>query len=604
MNDDNILKQLKDALKQFSDSVEKEVEEVRMHREAVANLRDEIFNDVDGGAYYLRDNRALILSAPTVIIGNVDRSGSLMGASGSKVVIRTNELDLEATGSPDVGGSITARAASIRNIAVDPGLDGQSNVVCDARSEIVNQAHGITLATAQDKGAFVSNPGAVSGITLSTDTNIQLEATPSTAIKGKDIDEQKKLLEKQIKDLKQQCTEQKAQVEKQLDSALDILNEQFDHNEDSMTLCMDYSDLSELQDQYRKMQAVVVSNITSYIASVSALAALNHRKKALDEIKKQLPKEADFKKQPAEAAILMNAEAVSIRSVDGDGNLRDTDAARMDIQMPHIHVTAGDKDGKLIKDSKIDINTQRFELSTGNADVKYDDKGTPSGKVTNDKDSGILINSKDITIQAIDQEYKDKALKESALTKGSKLTLRTEKVIVSNTDTEGKSTGMIDLNAKDIRIAAYDVDKEKRTDVQMAKASQLQILTEKVFVGSNKEKKAAELVQVAGKQVAVMGKETAEMQEGEGKSVLTLSGGNVTAGGSAVALQGNTTIQGNADIKGEAKAPKVTSDQVEAKSAFKSPNINDTMGAGVPGAAGKPSAKLKEEEGKAVKSQE
>lgn len=597
MGEDNILKQLKDALKEFSKSVEKDVEEVRMHRQEVASLRDEIFNDVDGGTHYLRDNHALILSAPTVIIGNVDRYGGLMDSSGSRVVIRTNDLSLEASGAPDLGGSITARAASIRNIAVDPGLDGQSNIVCGSRSEIVSQARGISMTTAEDQGAFVSSAGAISGINMTSDSVIELNATPSVKGKGKDIDSQVKTLGDQIKTLKKSCTDQQSQIEKQLDALMDLLNKQFEYNDDDMSLCMQYNDLADLQETFRKVQTVVVSSIVSFVNSVSTLASLNHRKKALEDIKKNLPKDADFKKT-TNAAILMNAEAVGIRSVDGDGTLRDTDTARMDIQMPHIHVTAGDKDGKLIKDSKIDISTQKFELSTANPDVKLDKDGNPTGKITNEDKSGIVINSKDITIQALDQEYKDKKLTEKALTKGSKLTLRTENVIVSNTDTEGKSTGKIDLNAKDIRIAAYDVDKEKRTDKEMAKGSQTQILTEKVFIGSNKEKKAAELVQVAAKKVGIMGKETAEMQEGEAKSVLTLSGGNVTTGGSAVSLKGNTTIEGNADIKGEAKAPKVTSDQVEAKSAFKSPNINDTMGAGVPGAAGKPSAKLKEEEGK------
>lgn len=604
MNDNNILKQLKDALTQFSDSVEKEVEEVRMHHEAVANLRDEIFNDVDGGAYYLRDNKALILSAPTVIIGNVDRFGHLMGSAGSKVIVRTNELNLEAAGDASVGGSITSRAASIRNIAVDPGLDGQSNIVCNARSEIINQAHGITLATAQDEGAFVATAGSTQGITLQTDTTIQVNATASTAIKGQDIDDQIKLLETQISALQQECTSQKTQIETQLDKLVELLSEQYDHNEDDMSLYMDYGDLTELQEQFRKTQSVVIANVTSYVKSISALAALNHRKKALDNIKTNLPKADAFTKESTGAAIMMNAEAVSIRSVDGDGNLRETETARMDIQMPHISVTAADKDGKLIKDSKIDINTQMFELSTANTDVKYDEQGTPSGKITNDENSGILINSRDITIQAIDQEYQEKELKESALTQGSKLTLRTENVIVSNTDTKGKSTGKIDLNAKDIRLAAYDVDEKTRADKEMAKESQIQILTEKVFVGSNKDKKAAELVQVAGKEVAIMAKETAEMQEGDNKSVLTLNSGSVTAGGSSIALQGNTTIEGNTDIKGEAKAPVVSSDQVEAKSAFKSPNIEDTMGAGKPAAPGKPAAKLKEAEGVQVKNEE
>ena len=52
----------------------------------------------------------------------------------------------------------------------------------------------------------------------------------------------------------------------------------------------------------------------------------------------------------------------------------------------------------------------------------------------------------------------------------------------------------------------------------------------------------------------------------------------------------------SAEIKDELKAPKATIDSVEAKSAFKSPNISDGMAAGGGGGGGSLSAKLKAED--------
>ena len=49
-------------------------------------------------------------------------------------------------------------------------------------------------------------------------------------------------------------------------------------------------------------------------------------------------------------------------------------------------------------------------------------------------------------------------------------------------------------------------------------------------------------------------------------------------------------------MKDELKAPKVVGDNIEAKSAFKSPNIKDGMGAGSGGGGGKLSTKLKTED--------
>lgn len=595
----NILEQLTKALDDFNKSIEKDVAEIREQKNAVQQIKETVF-DMASSVRYIRDDQTLILSAPNIIIGNVDSYGNLIGeGGGSTITLRGNNLSFEATGDPATGGTILSRAASIRNIAVDPGKDGTENVICEGRSEVVSQANGITLCSTNDKGAFVNAASSTgSGINISSETTVNVSATPSAVHKSKDIDVRIKSLEKQIKDLKTLTNKKRQEIDSMIESVKKISNTQLNYNDDEMILRTDYQELQDLQEEFLVYQKGLGSSVASYVSLVGQLAELSRCKKELDDMKKELDKKSDFKDKPTGSAIFLASEYLSIKSIDGDGNIRENKDAGMNINVPHLAITSIDKTGQLIKDSTATINTQKIDISTANANVKVDDKGKHTGTIKNEENSGIVITSKDITVQAIDQEYKDDKLEESALTEDSKFTLRTQNVEVSNTKTEGEATGKVDINAKDIRIAGMDLDKKDRSDKQVSADSQIVVLAKKTFIGSNKEKTDSELVQIAAKAVGIIGKETAEMQQDEAKAVLTLNGGNVTTGGSKVELKGNTTIEGNADIKGEAKAPKVSADQIEAKSAFKSPNINDTMGAGVPGQAGKISAKLKTEEPK------
>ena len=67
-------------------------------------------------------------------------------------------------------------------------------------------------------------------------------------------------------------------------------------------------------------------------------------------------------------------------------------------------------------------------------------------------------------------------------------------------------------------------------------------------------------------------------------------------GGSKTQVYGETTINAKTTVKGEISAPKVTGDSIQAKTAFKSPNISDGMGGGAGGGGGSLSAKLKTED--------
>ena len=77
---------------------------------------------------------------------------------------------------------------------------------------------------------------------------------------------------------------------------------------------------------------------------------------------------------------------------------------------------------------------------------------------------------------------------------------------------------------------------------------------------------------------------------------MQLDGGKTAVGGDKTQIYGETTINAKTEVKGEVKAPKVSADSVEAKSALKSPNISDGMAAGAGGGGGSLSAKLKTED--------
>ena len=199
-------------------------------------------------------------------------------------------------------------------------------------------------------------------------------------------------------------------------------------------------------------------------------------------------------------------------------------------------------------------------------------------------------------MESLDYEVADGKLKTKALTSGGKLAIRTEKTSIIAADAEGKATGSINVNAKAVSVKSMDVDKEKLTDSKLAAGSTMTLVSEKMYVGSKSKDIKSKKVQTVSEEVGLFADKTLEIQQGDGKALVQLSGGNASMGGSKSQIYGDTTINGKADIKGDVKAPKATIDNLEAKSSFKSTNISD--GIAIPGApgGGSLSAKLKSED--------
>lgn len=254
------------------------------------------------------------------------------------------------------------------------------------------------------------------------------------------------------------------------------------------------------------------------------------------------------------------------------------------------------KEKQLTADSKIKLRAKTIEVSTeGSANVEVDDKGKLT-KANMTAQGDIIVKSKTFTLESTDSDIESGNAKEKALTKGGSVAIRAEKLDLSATDTEGKATGSVSINAKAVAMKSMDVEKEKRTDDKLAAGSTMTIVAEKMYLGAKSNDVKSKKVQVMSEEVGAFADKTLEIQQDNGKAMVQLTGGNTSVGGSKTQLYGPTTINAKTEVKDELKAPKATIDNLEAKTSFKSTNISDGIAVPAPPSTANLSAKLKTED--------
>lgn len=578
----------KSALEKFQQNVKKDIEEIRSQKDEIQRIKQDILDNLEKGRY-IRDDNRIIISAPEIIIGNVDKSGILWGG-GSKVVIRATNIDLEGVGTGTSGiGSIVSRAPSIRQIAVDPGKDGIEQVVKPI-SEIVSQAQNIVLRGENADDYFpqssLSNSG--SGIHLSTNGQISIDATLPCDTLSESLEQEEKALNTQINDLNQTASQAKSTVAS-LVSHMNELIEKDTLNSSEIETRTNFLDIDELHYEFQQTTSTLYNALTHYFNSLSLLAESNRQLAAVKEQKeaaKQL--KSSFKEQTTDTFISLRSENISLTSTDGDGNLRTNDGAGIGLAGKEISLTSYGNDGALIKDSNIYMGSQDVEINTANPKIADKNTDLPA-------EGSVRVVSKAIQVEAVDYETKDDKTEEKSLTQEGSFTLRAEKINLNATDTEGKATGTIAANAKTVEVKAMDVDKEKRTDKELAAGSSLLLLAEKVYAGARDKKTRSKSVQVASDKVGLFGDTTVELQQ-DGKAILQLSGGDAALSGSKTTLYGEMTSQGKTTFKSDVSAGTVEMKNLKVDSSFKTPYT--TEGVSVPGApsTAKLSAKLSEEE--------
>ena len=621
------------ALQNLQSSVSKDLSEIRKQKAEIQQLKADILNEVARGKF-LHDDERIVISAPEIVIGNVDASGMLYGDSGT-IIIRGQKLGLQGVGE---NGSVETRAALISQTAVDPGPDGIEEVV-RPQSSVITQAKHITLQsnTAEDDGYFscTATTTGATGVRIHADEEVEIDASQSVELRKEAIENRLNELKQQAFDLSSAGLTTMAKLTGTV-AALEVMLQGQDLiNFDEYLLRVTVTILDDLSQVFNSQMPMAYDALENAISLMSRIAEINRRQKALEAEKKLVEDATEhFQEMETGAHLTVTAEQMSIASKDGDNNIRENPAASISVQTGRLNITSYKKDGSLIDDSYVRIASHDVEISTVNPQLKEEGK-TDGDYVT---DGSVQIYSKNVSVTAVDYSITDGKYEEKEQTKESSFSVRTENVSMLSYDTEGNSTGswyvtaenigqgsfdkdgnatgqlnfsaekiqlaaldkdakasgQIMVNAKDVFVKSVDIDGASGSDKGLAEGGNMVILAEKMFVGRTDEKTLTKELQISAEKAGVYAKETAEIQQDGGKAMVQLDGGNIAVTGSKAEFFGDNTVNGKTEFKADVKAPKLVADNLEAKSSFKSSNISDGFSSPSSPSSAQLNAKLKE----------
>ena len=637
---DYIFNDWEKKLSNFADSVEKDLNEIRQCKAEIQQMKLEMEVERKRGRY-VRDDHRLVLSAPEIVIGNVDRDGTLF-PGGSTIVVRGTDVGVQAAGE---GGQLEMRAAGIRQIAEDPGVDGYEHVVYN-HSEVVSQARNIIIQSDEATGAFFAPtlPTGGSGVRIHADQKVDIEAAMTAESREKQLDDITKDAEDMKKVLKEQADQQKSGLKKSIEEIIKLIEKKEKLAEDYTAVRTNAADIQGLDRQLRELSSSIANCIYDYSEVLSQLAEANRQAKSFKAQKETIVKGEDFKKNATGAAVAITGERISLVSADGEGNLRDNEGSGIAMKANKVDIASVEEDGKLKEKGQVSITAKNIDMTTagetgqeyeegelktaaytaegdftlrsknitieavdyemaekkrkekqltaestiklraktievsteGSKDIEVDEEGKLT-KASYTAEGDIIVRSKTLSVESIDHDVENGQATEKALTAGSTVSIRAEKTDLAATDTEGKATGSVNINAKAVNVKSMDVDKENRTDSNLAEGSTMTLVSETLYIGAQSDDVKSKLVQAQSEEITLAADKTLKALQDKEKALLQLADGKSTLKSDANTINGDTTLSDNAEVKGEIKSPKATIDHIKANSSLNSPNISDGM---------------------------
>jgi len=639
---ESIFKNWEDQLNDLKTKYENFSQELDNIRKALYNLNYAVANKPKGKI--IHDDQRLVLSAPEIIIGDVNLAGILKPDDDckSKIIIRGYNVSLEGCGAL---GKVETRATTITQTAENPGIDGTSHKVEEA-SSVCTQGCRVSINSCDVPagedgigGVFLNPEVAGKGdICMKADNSISLTAHKS----GKKY---KDAVGKAVTDLTDSITNAKALFDNGLNSFQakrkdfeKLLDEREKIDRDESALRTDYNDLDELNLRINEKSRNMASDFYEDITKGGELIELLRQKKYFDKLQSQVSNfnEEDYKKKTTGTSIALNSEKISLTSNDNDLNMRTNKEAEVKISANSVKIEGAFKDASFDESSEFSVNTRKVELSTAgkkgverdnnsklkkaefaaegdviitsknitmqavNSEVKegvFKENGlTPDGtinmramkiglstvnakdvevdkdgkitKATYTSEGDISILSKNVTMQSIDSKQEGEKIEETALTKDSKFSIRTEHFAMSATDKEGKATGTADINALKTSILSSDTDPKTGKAKDSAKGGKIAISAEKI---ENFGKEGASFtsdknVEVLSKETAlIQGEKTIEIKQDD-STHLSLTGSNSELSGKKNTLKGETTVN-------VLKSPSITGENVTVGTALKAPDL-------------------------------
>lgn len=562
---DDLFSEWTKLIDRFQKDVSGSLQQIRHDKEEVSIIRDEI-NQRLGLARIIADNNRIIISAPEVIIGNVDAEGVLKG--GGVVKLRGSAVTLEGVGE---GGSVSTRATAIRQTAVDPGPDGMEAVVHDGAT-ISSQARNIVIDSNDATGVYTRAPkGTASGagVSIHADKKVSIDAS----IDKKEFTDQ--ITSASLKATKEiaQLTADSAKLRLKLQACFTEINALIKASTlltaDDYTAYASDASINDMSEKFSDAMTQMGGTMKEYFNTLSLLAEANRRKKALDKVKMSASDSSNFDKKLVGSSVAINGERVELSSRDGSGKPRTCQGSGVSVNA--LDITLSSTDDKIANNEKghITLHAQNVAISTNN------EKLDSSGKIESNGAGTFTVTSKVTDIKAVATEKekgKDPVVK--ALEKEGKFSVNAQSVIFAGKDPEGKGVGKASVIAKEIEIAAVDSEKNKDTVKGLADKGSVTVVADTVNIGDAKDDKkmTKQLNLTADKQTSKL-KTSLSVQQDE-KAKIKAEGGKLTVEADKTEIKKDLTVGGKTELAKDVTAKaKLTAQQVEAKSKLKTPTL-------------------------------
>lgn len=599
-----------DTLKKYKADIDKGLAEMRAAKQELVDLQRQFQEMIISGRYE-RDEDTLILSAPHIIIGNVDKQGNLL-SGGSIIEVRGNDIMLDGVGRGNttgvVGGSIKARARNVSVTTVDPGIDGMENVAFpDSSFTVQTAAIGLSAEVVDQSsngGIFTRQAQDIMGcINLAAETNINLSSAKS--IENEKTDDV-------VKELEADSTT----YGKRLDTCISTVGEltdELDKNMNNKLLDMigaasEEADILALRmgeykfdDRSEKTEQLVTDIVSSVAASAQNMSYLAESKRAAKYLKERATRlkgeKGNYEKEATGSSINIYSEVVDIATLGADGKIRTSPGNGVNITTQNTKISGLDESLKPIQGSTFEV-VANYILADA-SDYTYEVKDDKLQLTKIEAKGKIQLNAKEVDMCGLDGTFEmegDKLKPKYTLAKGSHLNTNFSTTLIDMSDEEGKAQGTFMLNAKDIMLNSYDVDKDKRVKpTGVSEGGKVTIGGKEVYVGTVVKDMKAETVQIAGKKVNVMGEEKVNLQQEKDKSHLLLDD-NAELSGGDVKVIGKINLGGETKIDAKFTAGDIEAKNVKASSSVTGPNLKDGIPIPAPAAPVQPGkgAELKE----------
>ena len=632
---DFIFKEWQKKLSDFESSVKKDLAEIRKCKAEIQKMKQDTEFEKRRGRY-IHDEERLILSAPEIIIGNVDDSGIHFDGTGSVVTVRGSQVNVQGIGK---GGQVLTRSQSIRQIAEDPGCDGLEHVV-GTRSEVVSQARHIVLHSQADEGVFSEEPSypkGSTGVRIHADEKIEVDASVSAENRREQLLKLYEKLKSDQIELEQKSARHKTSLELMVTLMEKLLGDKKKISEKDKAVRACYEDMEKLNGQIEELSLSLSEEVCCYADVLSVLSETSRQLKCVETQQKNVKDAEKFKKETTGTSVAVTGEVISLESRDGDGHLRENKEAKIQVMGRMMELLAQKDDHSLMDDGQVslaaktvvvdqqDFNNAKYDDNGNLESAEYPVEGTFAVKAKNiymgaidqelkdgvirDKEQGkdgfitlqaqhinvdtskvqntdydkegnqtkgeyladgeVTINSKTITMGAVDSDYdaNDPHLrKEKALTEGASIKLRSECMTLDASTTDGKATGIVNLNAKNVNLLSMDFGDNSQALTEKGK---IQATAERIYLGESKDESLmSHNVQAWAEKITLLGSKVMQAIQGDKRSednaFLLLKDQEAKLKGKKAELHGPTEVIGDTtlhksmvgdfEIKGELKS--------------------------------------------------